>query len=41
LSKEGYAKSDGELVAAMDAAIKAAEPDPQKRLIDALQQTTD
>jgi hypothetical protein len=40
LSKGAYAKSDGELVAAMDAAIRAAEPDLQKRLIDALQRTT-
>ncbi len=40
-SKGAYAKSDGELVAAMDAAIRAAEPDLQKRLIAALQQTTD
>jgi len=40
LSKGGYVKSDGELVAAMDAAIRAAEPDLQKRLIDALQPAT-
>jgi len=41
LSKGGYAKTDGELVAAMDAAIRAAEPDRQKQLIDALRETTD
>jgi hypothetical protein len=40
LSKGAYAKSDGELVAAMDAAIRAAEPDLQKRMIDVLRQTT-
>jgi hypothetical protein len=41
-SKEGYAKSEGEqFVATIDAAIRAAESDRQKRLIDALQQTTD
>ena len=40
-AKEGYARSDGkEFVATMDAAIEAAEPDRQKRLITALQEAT-
>jgi hypothetical protein len=41
-SKEGYAKGESEqFVATIDAAIKAAESDRQKRLINALQKTTE
>jgi hypothetical protein len=42
LLKEEYSKSEGEqFVATIDAAMKAAKPDRQKRLLDALQKTTD
>ena len=41
LSKEGYARSEGEqFVATIDAAMEAAESDGQKRLINALQEAT-
>lgn len=41
-SKEQYAKGEGrQFVATMDAAIKAAEPDRQKRLIEALAKAPD
>jgi hypothetical protein len=42
LAKERYARSDGEqFVATIDAAIEASDSDGQKRLINALQKTTD
>jgi hypothetical protein len=42
LSKEGYAKGQGgQFVATIDAALKTAESDRQKRLIDALQGARD
>jgi len=42
LSKERYAKGEGEqFVATIDAAIKSADSDRQKRLIEALQKATD
>lgn len=41
-SKAAYARSEGEqFVATMDAALDAAEPDRQRRLIEALQRSTD
>lgn len=41
-SKAEYAKGEGEqFVATIDAAIKAAEPDRQKRLIESLQKTAE
>ena len=41
-SKVGYARGEGEkFVATIDAAIEAAEPDRQKRLIEALQKAAD
>jgi hypothetical protein len=41
-AKAEYAKGEGEqFVATIDAAIKVAEPDRQKRLIEALQTTAD
>lgn len=42
LSKEGYAKGEGEqFVATIDAALATAESDRQRRLIDALLQAAD
>jgi len=42
ISKAEYAKGEGEqFVATIDAAIKAAEPDRQKRLIESLQKTAE